>query len=518
MSSYGSVPTFDAEDDATMKARNNPASEGALALVPQREYVDSADADAEGASDRKQLISGHGGASAGSWCASCRLKRMHLGVLGLLMELVCYADRTNISLAILPMQEALGWDDSVDGIVLASFFVGYATTQVLGGWAAARWGGKPVLCWAVGLWSVFTLLTPAAARVSLPVLYACRALMGVAEGVSLPCMHHLIAMWVPVHERSRFVTLCTSGQFAGTVAAMACSPMVARDWASIFYLWGAVGFAWVAAWLWLAASSPEQHRGIGADELAFIRRHAPRPGRTDVVPWAALFRSTPFRAVVCAHFAHNWGWYLLLSWLPKYLKELGVDTAQVGFYLIPCYTAPFVASNASGWTADRLAFVRGWRLGAVRKLMQALAFAGPMVCLAVLCVAAQPTPALAVVLASGALGFGACSHSGYWANIIDLSPRYAGVLIGISNTIATFAGVFCNLATGYILNATDKNYAAVFGVAIAVYAVGLVVYACFASGEPQDFGGESEDTPARGNKDNNGVHNKEEGAVAAGQV
>ena len=51
-------------------------------------------------------------------------QRLVLGVLGFHMELVCYADRTNIALAILPMAEEQGYDESTTGFILSSFFIG----------------------------------------------------------------------------------------------------------------------------------------------------------------------------------------------------------------------------------------------------------------------------------------------------------------------------------------------------------------------------------------------------------
>eukprot|EP01051_Picozoa_sp_SAG22_P015555 SAG22_NODE_2049_length_3084_cov_3.086767_1_plen_273_part_00 len=196
--------------------------------------------------------------------------RWIIAALGFGMEVVCYADRTNLSLALVPMSTELGYSEETTGVVLSSFFVGYAGTQVAGGWAAARWGGKPVLLFAVFIWSCATVLTPPAAAVSVPVLLAVRVAMGVGEGVSLPTMHHLTAVWCPLTERSRFVAFCNSGQYVGTVAALLCSPMVAWWWPSIFYFFGAVGLCWCGLWQWLGGSSPKQHRLASPGEKALI--------------------------------------------------------------------------------------------------------------------------------------------------------------------------------------------------------------------------------------------------------
>ena len=65
------------------------------------------------------------------------------------------------------MQEAFGWSQTTKGLVLSSFFVGYMLFMFASGWLATRYGGKRVLGIAVLLWSVFTLLTPPAAAISM---------------------------------------------------------------------------------------------------------------------------------------------------------------------------------------------------------------------------------------------------------------------------------------------------------------------------------------------------------------
>ena len=162
--------------------------------------------------------------------------RYVLGALGCGAWIVAYSDRTNISLAIIAMDADLGFDSEVDGLVFGAFFCGYFCTQVLGGWAAARWGGKRVLAFAVFMWSLWTLFTPMAAYVSVPALVVCRVALGLGEGVALPALHHVTAQWACKHERSRFVAAVTSGQHIGKALALVCSPLVAIYWPAIFYI------------------------------------------------------------------------------------------------------------------------------------------------------------------------------------------------------------------------------------------------------------------------------------------
>ena len=91
---------------------------------------------------------------------------------------ICYIDRVNISVAAIAMQEEFGWSETTKGFVLSSFFIGYMLFMAPSGWVANRIGGRIVLGFAVLWWSVFTLLTPVAAFMSLPILIVARIAMG----------------------------------------------------------------------------------------------------------------------------------------------------------------------------------------------------------------------------------------------------------------------------------------------------------------------------------------------------
>ena len=42
------------------------------------------------------------------------------------------------------------------------------------------------------------------------------------------------------------------------------------------------------------------------------------------VPWGEILRSTPLRALAYVHFCNNWGFYVLLAWLPSYFTQVGL--------------------------------------------------------------------------------------------------------------------------------------------------------------------------------------------------
>ena len=63
----------------------------------------------------------------------------------------------------------------------------------------------------------------------------------------------------------------------------------------------------------------------------------------------------------------------------------------------------------------------------------------------------------------------------------DIGPQYSGVLLGLSNTAGVLAGVLGTAATGYIL--AHGTWDDVWGVAVALYVVGTVIFNVFATGE-----------------------------------
>ena len=124
-------------------------------------------------------------------------QRYRLVSLSMLAVFICYIDRINMSVAIIPMAEEFGWGPQMQGMVLSSFFVGYLVLQILGGTLADRFGGKVVLGTGVVLWSLFTVLTPLAASFGLTILIINRVLMGMGEAVTFPSIYSLLARWIP---------------------------------------------------------------------------------------------------------------------------------------------------------------------------------------------------------------------------------------------------------------------------------------------------------------------------------
>ena len=138
-------------------------------------------------------------------------KRVIVMLMCFVSVFICYIDRVNISVAIIPMAEQYHWTGTTKGWVLSSFFIGYLAGMVPAGWLANRYGGRRVMAVALIGWSCFTVLTPVAAGVSLTTLIFVRIAMGLGEAGSFPSAFNLFARWIPLTERSRAAAINNTG-------------------------------------------------------------------------------------------------------------------------------------------------------------------------------------------------------------------------------------------------------------------------------------------------------------------
>ncbi|KAL2330289.1 hypothetical protein Fmac_017870 [Flemingia macrophylla] len=408
-------------------------------------------------------------------------KRWVIVLLCFAAFLLCNMDRVNMSIAILPMSQEFNWNSATVGLIQSSFFWGYLLTQILGGIWADKLGGKLVLGFGVVWWSMATVLTPIAARIGLPCLLIMRAFMGIGEGVAMPAMNNMLSKWIPVSERSRSLALVYSGMYLGSVVGLAFSPVLIQNfgWPSVFYSFGSLGSIWFALWLTKAYSTPKDDPDLGVEEKMLILEGNASTAPVSDIPWKLILSKAPVWALIISHFCHNWGTFILLTWMPTYYNQvLKFNLTESGLLCVLPWLTMAAFANIGGWIADTLVR-KGLSVTVVRKIMQSIGFLGPAFFLTQL--SHVKTPAMAVLCMACSQGSDAFSQSGLYSNHQDIGPRYAGVLLGLSNTAGVLAGVFGTAATGFILQRGSWND--VFKVAVALYIIGTLVWNIFSTGE-----------------------------------
>lgn len=432
-----------------------------------------------------------------------------------LSVVISYADRTNISVAILPMAEDFGWNESTKGSVLSVFFIGYAITQILGGWLSDRSGGKYVLAYGITIWSFCTFITPAAAELGWLALIANRIALGLGEGVAFPAIHSIISSNVPVPLQSSAVSLVTAASYAGTVFAFAVSPKIIGqwDWRWVFYIFGGLALVWLPLWLPTPVASETMRYQKDEGEESTVGDREPldsthgqiyRAGqgalgqtnplvnfqqvRSQLLPelkeLLPLFMTKPVLAICIAQYTQSWGMYTLINWLPSFFaEEYNIEVENLGAYTLGPYIVQALVGLASGPMADAL-LANGWKTVAVRRIFQSVGMIGPALCLmaAVALPEATSEGDVDLIITIG-LGLSAFSLAGVSVSHLDVAPRHAGAVFGAGNTAATLAGFIGVGVVGLILKETD-SWALVFGIAAVHYFVGAIIWNMWVGGEP----------------------------------
>jgi ACS family sodium-dependent inorganic phosphate cotransporter len=400
---------------------------------------------------------------------------------------ICYLDRVSMSTAVVPMAEQYGWSNTTKGWVLSSFFIGYMLTQIPASWVVNRYGGRIVLGISLLWWSLVTMLTPLAAMSSLGLLIVARIAMGLGEAAVTPSLYNLAARWLPPHERSRSIAVMIGGIPMGTLAALLMSGWLLEHhpWPIMFYVFGAVGIVFALFWFRLIYASPARHPHMSASERSLLTgpdviSSEPRKGSWSEVPWRKLLATPAVWALISNHFCSNWGLYVLLTWLPSYFKafkETGIGAA--GWYSAAPWVILFIIANLSGVIADRMV-KRGMTITRVRKTMQVIGLLGSAFGLIV--ASYVETPLVAVIVLCGALGVLGFTWAGFGPNHLDVAPRYADVLAGLTNTAGNLPGVIGVVVTGWMVDLTG-GFSAAFQLTALINVIGALIWLKWSTGE-----------------------------------
>lgn len=389
------------------------------------------------------------------------------------------------------------WNEYEQGIILGAFFYGYVVTQIPGGRLAERVGAKWLYGVGVLVTALLTLLTPAAASWSIYAFITIRVMMGLGEGVTFPAMHAMIARWLPKDERSLLSTIIYSGGQIGTVVAMPISGLLCDStflggWPAAFYVFGLVGVVWFVFWALLAYNSPQEHPRISDEERIYIETNQGEEQTREKlpIPWRAVLTSVPFWALMVTHFGQNWGFYTLLTEMPSYLKNiLHFDIKKNGYLSALPYLLGTFSSWGAGYLADHVRRKDLFTTSIIRKFFNSISFFGTAICLFVVTFAGC-NGFLNVILLTIGMGLNAFCFSGYMVTHVDMSPDFAGTLMGMTNAFANLAGFLAPLAVGSLTNnnETIAQWSIVFYIAAGVYVVTGVIFVLCGSAELQPWG------------------------------
>lgn len=127
----------------------------------------------------------------------------------------------------------------------------------------------------------------------------------------------------------------------------------------------------MAIWWWFASDTPSTHKYISEEEKNYIEDQKGQTSNAPQapVPWRHLLTSLPFWAILVANVGNNWGFHLLLTELPIYLKTiLKKDISQNALFSALPYALMWAFSLLISYLADKAISKRVLRTGIVRRI------------------------------------------------------------------------------------------------------------------------------------------------------
>lgn len=391
------------------------------------------------------------------------IKNLRWVIVFLLLTLymINYLDRVALSIVLPLVETDLQLNAEQFGIIFGAFFFGYAIFNFLGGIAADRFGSLWVLGAAVALWSIFCGLTAIATGFwSMLIL---RVLFGMAEGPISAAANKMVNSWFPKRQVATAVGLLSAGSPLGGAVA---GPIVgflalAFGWRLSFVIIAAIGFVWLACWLYLAAETPEKSKRVTEEEknrIAEWKREEQASLVGVVAPrrsfWSYI-RHPVILSTSFAFFASNYTLFFFLSWFPTYLtKAHGLNIKSMAFATVIPWVVGFVGMSLGGALSDFVLRKTGNPVLA-RKLILVTFLSCSALCVGLS--GTVTTLYAAVALMSMALFLFYTAGPSYWAVVLDNVDRSnVGAVTGFLHLCGSIAGMIGPVVTGYIVQATGK--------------------------------------------------------------
>ena len=365
-----------------------------------------------------------------------------------------YIDRGNLSTAATLVQSQLSLNEAQLGVLFSAFYYGYVPVMPLMGVVAERFGAKPVFAFGLALWSLATLLTGfAGGFISLLLL---RILLGIGESGAFPCASKVLAAAVEPHRLGVANGILSFGYLVGpAVGTFLGGLLMARiGWRPVFFLFGLASLLWLIPWLRAEVPKPiRSAQGIAGPNLKTLLRER--------ALWGASI----------GHFASNYGYYFIVSWLPFYLVQArGYSLDSMSVLASMAYLLNAGSAFGMGILADRW-LRRGASATVVYKSIMGISHAGAVLCMIGMMLLGETGSIVSLFAFEIIAG---ASYPGLFAiPQIIAGPEAAGRWVGLQNAAGNVAGLIAPTVTGFLVYSTG-HFDVAFGLVAALNVLGCL--------------------------------------------
>jgi MFS transporter, ACS family, tartrate transporter len=398
----------------------------------------------------------------------------------IILYIIAYIDRVNVSFATLRMTADLGFTATTYGFGAGVFFIGYFLLEVPGAVIAQRIGVRRLICRIMVTWGLLAMAMGFVNNAQQ--FYWLRFLIGAAEAGFFPAMIVYLGHWFRAADRGKAVALFMSAiSLAVVIGGPISGKLLELDWL------GLAGWRWlfileglpavilgITTWFFLT-ERPEDAKWLPEDEKSWLvgelaRERAAREGeqRSPSIaqalcdPRVLLFAAAYFFGLIASNG--------LLYWLPTMVKSLsGFEDSTVSLLVSLPYSLGVIAKVLAGWSSDRTG-ERRWHTVALL-LFAAGGFAA--------FVTLQAYLALALIsLTIAVIGLTGYTPS-FWAYATSfLAGTANAAAIGLINSIGNLGSFVGPFAMGWLKENTEGYAAGILSLAASsVVTAGLVLAA-----------------------------------------
>jgi ACS family hexuronate transporter-like MFS transporter len=367
------------------------------------------------------------------------------------------------------------WTDGDYGTITGMFSLFYAIANLFAGKFIDWMGTKKGYLIAIFVWSVGACLHAACGwtaiglaggsitaltTISVWLFLFCRLILAVGEAGNFPAAIKATAEYFPKKDRAFSTSIFNSGASVGALAAPATIPLLARAWGweMAFIIIGALGFIWMALWVWLY-EKPAKNSRVNQAELNYIEQDndlANVQDRDNVkeeksIPFFKCFTFKQTWSFLVGKFMTDGVWWFFLFWAPAYFSDQYGYTSDstMGILLIfTLYAIVTIVSIGGGYLPTYFVEKKGMNpyLGRMRAMF---IFA----CFPVLGLFAQPLGAYSAWWPAILIGLLGAGHQAWSANLFstigDMFPKSTiGTIVGLGTMAGGIGSMSINLGSG----------------------------------------------------------------------
>ncbi|MFY1668318.1 MFS transporter [Pseudomonas sp. Pseu.R1] len=405
------------------------------------------------------------------------------------MYFITYLDRVNVSTAAVGFGKEFNLTKTEIGLVFSAFAYPYLVFQIIGGWVSDRFGAKRTLVVCGLIWAGATVLTGLAG--GFVSLIIARVLLGLGEGATFPAATAAMSRWVAKDQRGFAQGITHAFARLGNALAPAAmiAVMAAYGWRESFYACAAISFVWVMLWMLVFTEPPKDHPRISKSELDVLP--PPKPKSKIPLPWGRLFKR--MAPVTIVYFCYGWTLWLLLSWVPMYFMNMGLDLKNTAIFSSTVFFGGVVGDTLGGIVSDRI-YKRTGDLNKARSRMVAIC----LTCTLLALVPLMFTHNMYVSLACLAVGFffSEMTIGPMWAIPMDIAPDHCGTASGMMNTGSAMAAIVSPVVAGLLIDQFG-NWQLPFLVSVVLLAIGVLLSFRMRPQSKFDYGNTAQAAPSK---------------------